>query len=107
MKLKHIKDTNMSNTTTKELRTLVHAGTNQSASVGPTGDGKEGRDGGLGGDEVLGSGAKVVKDVLLVALDAGVVPLLAILATAADVGDGEDTPEVLHEEELAGGEGGL
>lgn len=49
------------------------------------------------GHQVLGGGVEVVEDVLLVEQAAGVVPALAVLAAAADVGDGHDAAEVLHE----------
>ena len=42
------------------------------------------------GDQPLGGGVEVVEDVLLVAAHAGAVPLLALLAAAAQVGDGVD-----------------
>ena len=44
----------------------------------------------LVGDQPLGRGDEVVEDVLLLELRAGLVPGLAVLAAAADVGQGVD-----------------
>ncbi len=71
-----------------QLGALGQGRADQQAAVGAAGDGQLRGRGHAGGDEVLGRRVQVVEDVLLVGEHPGPVPLLALLAAAAQLGDG-------------------
>src|SRR5208282_4239157 len=70
---------------------LRHAGADEQSTVRSSLDGElvPGRE--FLGDQPLGRGDEVVEDVLLVGTGPGLVPLLAVLAAAAEVGDRVDS----------------
>lgn len=94
-----------------EFGTLVDASTNKQSTVGSTVNGELLALGVLLSDEVLSSGLEVVENVLLVSLDSALVPRVTILATTADVSNGEDASERLHPDDVEdrepGGQGNV
>ena len=91
----HVEDADVGDRSAVKLGRLVDACTDEEPAVGPAVDGDLALGGDLLRDEVLGRPLEVVKHVLLALFRAGLVPTLAILGTAADVGDGEDGLVVL------------
>lgn len=91
----HVEDADVGDGGAVKLGSLVDACTDEEAAVGAAIDGDLALGGDLLRDEVLGRALEVVKHVLLALFRAGLVPALAILGTAADVGDGEDGLVVL------------
>ena len=89
----------------EQVRALGQAGADQQAAVGAAADGEFGRGRVAIGDQPFGGGDEVVEDVLLVVLLARLVPRLAVLAAAAQVGDGQDAAR-LQPDDLAGAERG-
>ena len=88
-----------------EVRTLHLAGADQQAAVRTAADGQLVRRGVFFGHEILGRRDEVVEDVLLVFEHAGLVPRLAVLRTAAQVGLAIDAA-LLDEEDRRRGEPG-
>ena len=88
-----------------EVRTLHLAGADQQSAVRAAVDGQLVRRRVFSGDQVLGGGDEVVEDVLLVLEHAGLVPLLAVLRAAAQVGDAVDAA-LLDEHQRRGVEAG-
>ena len=101
MVAQHVHDTDLGDGDTEEVGTLRHAGSDKQASIGAADDGEKVAGGIALADEVLGSGDEVVEDVLLLHLGTGEMPLLAILAAAAQVNLGIDA--ALLEEGNTGG----
>ena len=88
-----------------EVRTLHLAGADQQTAVRTAADRQLVRRGVFLGDEVFGRRDEVVEDVLLVFQHAGLVPRLAVLRTAAQVGFAVDAA-LLDEEDRRRGESG-
>ena len=86
-----------------QVGALGHGGADQQAAVGAAGDGQAVVAGVALTDEVFARGDEVVKDVLLLQQHAGLVPVLAELATAAQVGHGVDAA-LLEQDDVGRGE---
>ena len=82
----HVHDADGGQGGAEEVGALGHAGADEQAAVAAAADGELGALVYLFGDQPLGGGDEVVEDVLLVQLGAGLVPVLAVLAAAAEVG---------------------
>ena len=91
----------------KKIRPLVGTSGDQEPAVAPSLRDELARGGPLLVDEELGARLEVVKDVLLVADGAGVAPGGAVLAAAAQVGDGDDAAVAQGEDGAGDGEGRL
>ena len=91
----------------KEVRPLVGARGDQKPAVASSLRDELARGGPLLFDEELGARLEVVEDVLLVADGAGVAPGGAVLAAAAEVGDGDDAAVAQGEDGAGDGEGRL
>ena len=84
----------------EELGALRDRGADEEAAVRAAADGRGARgDVHLSFDEVLGRGDEVVEDVLLLEEHPGLVPLLAVLAAAAQVRDRVDAAALEPREE--------
>ncbi len=88
MEAQHIHHTHGRQGGTEEIGPLGQAGTNEQSPVGASLDGKLRRRRDLLGDEMLRTGNEVVEDVLLLIHGTCLVPSLAILSAAAEIGDG-------------------
>ena len=86
----HVVDSDLRQDDAKEVGPLIRAGGDQEPAVAPSLRDELARGGPLFVDKELGARLEVVKDVLLVADGAGVAPGGAVLAAAAQVGDGDD-----------------
>ncbi len=105
MVAEHVHDADRREGDTEELRPLGHDRADEEAAVRAPGDGQPVRRGVLLLDEILGRGDEIVEDVLFLVEHAGLVPGLAVLAAAAQVGLGEDAA-VLQEDDVGRAEAG-
>jgi hypothetical protein len=103
---KHVHDTHVSQSTTKKVRTLVDAGSYKKAPVARTLDAQPARVRVACRDEELTSRDEIVEAVLLVRERPGLVPVLAVLPAASDVGDARHEPEIPHEDDAGDAEMG-
>ena len=88
----HVHHANRRQGNGEQLRTLLHHRTDKQAAVGSTHDAERGRRGVLLAHEIFGRCDEVVEHVLLAIEHAGLVPRLAVLASAAHVRGRPDAP---------------
>ena len=100
-------DSDLRQNDAKEVRPLVGASGDQKPTVASSLRDELARGGPLLVDEELGARLEVVEDVLLVVDGAGVAPRGAVLAAAAEVGDGDDAAVAQGEDGAGDGEGRL
>ncbi len=86
----HVHDAHRRQGDLVKLGALGHASAHEQPAVGAAGDGQPLRRGVFFADQVLGRGDEVVEHVLLLFAHAGLVPALAVLAAAPQVGHGVD-----------------
>ena len=91
----------------KKVGPLVCASGDQEAAVAPSLRDQLARGGPLLLDEELGARLEVVKDVLLVVHGPSVAPGGPVLASTAEVGDGDDASVAQGKDCAGDGEGGL
>jgi len=101
----HIVDSDLRQNHTKEVGPLVGASSDQEPAVASTLRDQLARRRPFLVDEELGARLEVVKHVLLVAHGAGVAPRGAVLAPAAEVGDGDDAAIAQSKDGARDGEG--
>ena len=82
----HVHDADGGQTGAEQVRPLRHGGADEQTAVAAALDGELVRPRVLVVDEPLRRGDEIVEDVLLAQLGAGLVPLLAVLAAAAQIG---------------------
>ena len=90
----HVEQRHRADDRAVEFGPLRHRCADQEAAVAAASNGQLLRAGPAGRDEVFGGGVEVVEDVLLAVEHAGLMPCLAILTAAAQVGDRVDATEL-------------
>ena len=106
MELVHVEDAHLRDDRGELLRREVSARGGEEAAVGAALDSEVLRRAEGLAVEVLGTANEISEAVHLRRLSAAVVPLLAILTAAADIGDAVNAAEIVHEDDAAGAEGG-
>ena len=84
----HVQQRHLADDGPEQVRPLRQSGPHEQTAVGPALDGQVVRIGVSLSDEPLGRSEKIVEDILLVAEHARLVPFLAVLAAAAQIGNG-------------------
>lgn len=99
----HVHDAHLRDADLKEFGPLRHACPDEQSAIAAAHDGKMGRVGVAVGDEPLGGGYEIIEDILLAHLGPRLMPLLPVLAAAAETRHGIDAA-ALEERDAGVGE---
>src|SRR5262245_49999577 len=94
MEAEHIHDPDVEKGRAEQLGALRHAGTDEETAVGASADGEPATRGVLAIDQPLGAGDEVIEHVLFALARTDEMPLLAVFAATAQVGDNQHSPEL-------------
>src|SRR5262245_57573395 len=88
-KMDHVEQADMGHDGAKKVRALGQGGPDQEAPVAPTFNRQSRRARIAAIDEELGTGQKVIEDILLASQVSATMPVFSVLAAAAQVGNGD------------------